>query len=891
MKLLILCLTILFFTNLHSQSSYTKEEMQRLSRLSAKITFDGEVYKSRLSTGIKKDSRVIQSNEPDAYSSISFVQLSTLRNFYDLESNGTPLQIWQDPTNPNNIHAVYTYSSEETGWSDRTVQYYFSSDKGATWSFIGNVPPSGRAGFGTITGVSTGCALISSHTNSGVTTNIRTQMYIDAFPGLGSFTALDPGGASNQYIWPRIVATSSVSNTNKFVYCASTSGADAAFLGVGLSLTSSSFQTIRSIDASPAECYTLARGSDGRIGVAYVIDDARFAGQTGDVYFMESTDAGTNFSTPIRIYDANFNTDSLGGLRGISITYKGTSPCVVFEVIKQTEAGSFFPASPSKIKFWSSAVNGGNALTIADENNVPFAPAQGTNDVVAPLCRPSIGVSGDGSMLFCSFMVASSATGSTDTTNYDEIYLARSSNGGANWITPERITPTAPRNDWRYASISPYNDFNASNYYVNLIMQKDTIPGSNVNLSNPLTNAKPYYVRVGYVRTVTPPAVPSLLTPVNGAVNQALTPTLTWSATGDSYRLQVSTTAGFTNIIVDQNNIPSASYQIPTPFLTQSTTYYWRVSATNSFGTSSFSSAFSFLTTSATIPAAPTLITPSSGATGVSVTPAFDWSDVSGATSFKLQVSLNNSFTSIIYDTTNIALSQITMPFPLGNSTVHYWRVAAINGAGTGAFSSIFSFTTVVAPPATPTLVSPANGAIGIPLTANMQWQAASGATSYNIQIATDVNFVNTIYSANPTGISQTLPAGTLQLNTLYFWRVRGSNASGFGPFSAVRNFRSTTVNINSIAGVIPTEFKLFNNYPNPFNPSTTIRFDIPKTSDVKIKAFDATGRTVSEILNLTLDAGRYETNINASTLSSGIYYFRIEAGEFIDTKKMMLIK
>ncbi|MBS1513809.1 MAG: T9SS type A sorting domain-containing protein [Bacteroidetes bacterium] len=891
MKYFLFFLAVLFSANLFAQSNFSTEQIQKLSRIQSKITFDGEAYKSRFSTGIKPAYNFPEVSS-DAYSSISFVQLSSLRNYYDLESNGTPLQIWQDPSNPNNIHAVYTYSSQETGWADRTIQYFFSSDKGATWVFVGNVPSSGRAGFGTISGLSTGVALIGCHTNAGISTNVRTQFFVDAFPGLGSFTNLDPGGAANAYIWPRVVGGLNVSITNKFVFIASTSGADSSFYGIGTSINSSNFVPYSRINADPAECYSIARGSDGRIGIAYKIDDARFPTEVGDVYFTESTNFGSNFNTPVKIFDANLNTDSLGNLRGISMVYKGNTPCVVFETIKQTTSGTFFPASPSKIRFWSPAVNSGNSLIIADENNVPFAPARGTVDVEGPICRPSIGASADGNFLFCSMMVQNSATGGFDTTSYNDIYLARSSTSGATWTTPERITPTAPRNDWAYASISPYNDISGSNYYVNLMMQRDTIPGSNVNTSDTRTNARPYFVRVGYQGITVPPVVPTLVSPVNNSVNQSLTPTLTWTGNGEYYQVQVSTTSGFTNIIVDQTLFLSTSYQIPPPILTQSTTYYWRVKAsTTGVGSSAFSSPFAFTTTSASLPAAPTLITPSNGATGVSTSPAFDWFDVAGATSFRLQVSTNSGFAPVLYDSANISLSQLNFPAVLQNATTYYWRVSASNTAGTGQYSTSYSFTTSVAPPAAPTLFSPSNGAIGISLTPTMAWVAVSGATGYSIQIATDLNFNNVVYNANSATNIHAIPSGTLILNTLYFWRVRASNAGGNGPYSAVWNFRSTTVNVNTIAGVIPTEYKLYGSYPNPFNPSTTIRFDIPKHSDVTIKVFDMTGKQVSELINLSLEAGAYETKFNASALASGIYYYRIEAGEFSDTKKMILVK
>ncbi len=442
------------------------------------------------------------------------------------------------------------------------------------------------------------------------------------------------------------------------------------------------------------------------------------------------------------------------------------------------------------------------------------------------------------------------------------------------------------------------------------------------------TNARPYFVRVSYPRTLSPPAVPTLLSPANNAVNQPLTSTLSWTGNGEGYRVQVSTNSGFTNIIVDQSIMLNTSYQIPAPILTQSTTYYWRVSATSPGGTSSFSSPFAFTTTSATLPAAPTLITPASGASNVSITPSFDWSDVSGAASYRFQLSTSNSFNTTIVDSLNVTQSQFNLPVSLLNSTTYYWRVAAKNTAGTGLYSSIFSFTTVLAPPVAPTLVAPPNGSNGISTTDLFLWQGISGATLYNFQIATDVNFNNLVHNVNvnttlqimTAGILQPntlyfwrvrasngsnnlvhnvnvnttlqiMTAGILQPNTLYFWRVRASNGSTFGAFSATWNFRTMTSGITSLGGIIPTEFKLYNNYPNPFNPSTTIRFDIPKNTDVKIRVFDLTGKMVSELIDFSVPPGAYETSFNASILASGIYYYRFEAGEFIDTKKMMLIK
>ena len=105
----------------------------------------------------------------------------------------------------------------------------------------------------------------------------------------------------------------------------------------------------------------------------------------------------------------------------------------------------------------------------------------------------------------------------------------------------------------------------------------------------------------------------------------------------------------------------------------------------------------------------------------------------------------------------------------------------------------------------------------------------------------------------------------------------------------------SASVNI-SVTGVgenpsNPTVFKLYENYPNPFNPSTTLRYSIPEGSFTSIKIYNSLGSEVATLVNETKSAGTYEVEFNASDLSSGIYYYTLQAGSFSETKKMILMK
>ena len=105
----------------------------------------------------------------------------------------------------------------------------------------------------------------------------------------------------------------------------------------------------------------------------------------------------------------------------------------------------------------------------------------------------------------------------------------------------------------------------------------------------------------------------------------------------------------------------------------------------------------------------------------------------------------------------------------------------------------------------------------------------------------------------------------------------------------------STTVNltITDVGEVFitPTQFVLYENYPNPFNPSTTIRYSIPEASFTTLRVYDALGNEVSALVNETKSAGTFEVVFDATNLSSGIYYYTLQSGSLTQTKKMMLTK
>ena len=98
-------------------------------------------------------------------------------------------------------------------------------------------------------------------------------------------------------------------------------------------------------------------------------------------------------------------------------------------------------------------------------------------------------------------------------------------------------------------------------------------------------------------------------------------------------------------------------------------------------------------------------------------------------------------------------------------------------------------------------------------------------------------------------------------------------------------------IGIHNLNNGLPQVFQLHQNYPNPFNPVTKIKFDIPKFSNVKIRVYDVIGNEVAQLFNGELNAGYYEADFNASSYASGVYFYKIEAGDYNSVKRMILVK
>jgi hypothetical protein len=106
-----------------------------------------------------------------------------------------------------------------------------------------------------------------------------------------------------------------------------------------------------------------------------------------------------------------------------------------------------------------------------------------------------------------------------------------------------------------------------------------------------------------------------------------------------------------------------------------------------------------------------------------------------------------------------------------------------------------------------------------------------------------------------------------------------------------VRPLSQMLTSVKDISGINQPAYFLEQNYPNPFNPSTAIKFSIPKTTHVTLNIYNSLGQEVANLISKDMNPGNYTTEWNASRFASGVYYYRMVAGDFVQTKKLILLK
>ena len=199
--------------------------------------------------------------------------------------------------------------------------------------------------------------------------------------------------------------------------------------------------------------------------------------------------------------------------------------------------------------------------------------------------------------------------------------------------------------------------------------------------------------------------------------------------------------------------------------------------------------------------------------------------------------------------------------------------------------TSVATSKLIINPPSNLSLTTADNKSVDI------SWQDNSAIeTGYRIEraVGTTSQFSNIgeVVSDTTSFIDSTVLGGIK-----YFYRVIAFKDSVTSSYSDTTSITIVLTGIDNLTSVIPKQFILNQNYPNPFNPSTNINLSVPQASFVILKVYDVLGKEVITLVNEELKAGTYNFNFDAVNLTSGVYFYRISAGKFIQTKKMLLLK
>lgn len=203
----------------------------------------------------------------------------------------------------------------------------------------------------------------------------------------------------------------------------------------------------------------------------------------------------------------------------------------------------------------------------------------------------------------------------------------------------------------------------------------------------------------------------------------------------------------------------------------------------------------------------------------------------------------------------------ISFSKPVDSINVNSSRQNRLRAPAMGPMSGPVNFTATVLNP-------PAVGTISVSL--------ANGGVINNFPDSLIIN----------QSVSLTVPFGTYNI------QVTGTEPGG------VRNHTRTyqlvvspLVGVTTTENTTPVKYSLEQNYPNPFNPATTINYSVEKNGFVKLTVYDVTGKEVQTLVNGSMNAGSYSINFDASKLNSGMYFYKLESGEFKEVRKMMLVK
>lgn len=319
-----------------------------------------------------------------------------------------------------------------------------------------------------------------------------------------------------------------------------------------------------------------------------------------------------------------------------------------------------------------------------------------------------------------------------------------------------------------------------------------------------------------------------------------------------------------------------------------------------------------------------TLLAPANDSTGVPLEATLRWNPLSGATSYQVQVSEQSNFSEVYIDKQGV--DGLSADIELQEDTWYYWRVRAERDPDdVGSWSATWSFTTEPADDepepelADFALTSPADNTAltleGLPdQELEFTWQASASNidtlqvryTWYFMPASADTAQAHRRMASADNAEASSLTLTYEQLDELlaslqvdpgqteqFTWTVAATDSERvlLADNAFALEITRGTVTDAETSPHVPSVFRLEQNYPNPFNPSTVIAYELPEANEVRIDIYDLTGRHIMRLNQGVQVAGRHEVRFDASALSSGTYLYRLQAGTYVQSRAMMLMK
>ena len=274
----------------------------------------------------------------------------------------------------------------------------------------------------------------------------------------------------------------------------------------------------------------------------------------------------------------------------------------------------------------------------------------------------------------------------------------------------------------------------------------------------------------------------------------------------------------------------------------------------------------------------PSLSSPLNGALSMPLALTLQWNKAIEVNSYRLQVATDYDFSNTVADYSGLT-DTLKVIGPIRDITKFYWRVFAQSNNGHEYVSTTFNFSTIVDTDNIPKLLTPSNETSGVAQPLTFKWSKVPDTETYEFQIATDSLCHQTVLDRIVRD-DTVIVIDSLVMNKKYYWRVKKISSDLYWS----KSFSFTTEGA-------PIEFNLEQNYPNPFNGTTKFRYALSNKSKITIRLFNVLGESVATLLDSEVVPGAYSLSVDAASLPSGIYFYQMRAGDFVQTKKMILLR